>query len=378
VSEGGWGPAGAGQPAPEAGQPASGGDDRGSSVRSKVIIAAVAVAVGIAGGALWVGLAKGPSTAPNSAPVLAPSPPEVTEVQLERTSSAGESPFMSPVGQDQSSITAPANTGGEFLGDTPGLFADTGDKPSCDAQTLIANLNADPAKASAWATALGLQSKDIPTYVPSLTPVVLRSDTAVTNHGYADGRFFAYPAVLQAGTAVFINSYGEPKAKCFSGNPLTQPMSNPQASYVGPAWEQFAPKSVTIIHRPPTVIKNYIFVDVHNGKTVRHKAPPQRIDDHNSHCHRHPKSSECRGHNRQHTGDQESDDSEVSVPINPPPNTNLDADVEATRIPAPKEVQDDSDANPPRAGVPSSPAPNNDQEADDSKTGGPKESKNGG
>lgn len=270
MTEGGWGLAGTGQPAP-------GGDDRGSPARSKIIIpvvAAVAVAVGITGSALFFRLGKDPSPAPAS-----PNPVPVAEVQLERTSSAGASPFMTPVGQDQSNITAPPETRGEFSGDTPGLFADTGDKPSCDAQTLVANLDADAAKATAWATALGLQSKDIPTYVASLTPVVLHSDTTVTSHGYADGRFFAYPAVLQRGTAVFVNSYGEPKAKCFSGNPWTQAVSNRGGSYAGPAWGGFAPKSVTVIHRAPTVINNYTVVHVHKGNTFRKRAQPPKHDD---------------------------------------------------------------------------------------------------
>ena len=68
----------------------------------------------------------------------------------------------------------------------------------------------------------------------SLQPVLLRSDTAVTSHGYADATFTAYPAVLQAGTAVFVNSYGEPTVKCFSGNPLTRAHADPAARYAGP------------------------------------------------------------------------------------------------------------------------------------------------
>jgi hypothetical protein len=275
VSEGGWEPAGTGQPAPD-------GDNRASSGRSKVIIAAVAIvalAAGVAGSALWFGLGKGPSPAGPSTTTSVPNVATAAQVQLEPTSSAGASPFMSPVGQDQSNVKAPSNTGGTFSGDTPGLFADTGDKPSCDAQTLIANLAADTTKATAWATALGLQSQDIPTYVTSLTPVVLRSDTAVTSYGYADNRFLAYPAVLQAGTSVFVNSYGEPKAKCFSGNPLTQPVSNQQASYVGTSWQGFAPTSVTYIDRTPTVIVNYIVVDVYKGTTHHYPAKPPKYDD---------------------------------------------------------------------------------------------------
>jgi hypothetical protein len=221
--------------------------------------------------------------------------PTAVEVQREPTSSAGPSPFMPPVGQDQPNITPPAKTGGEFTGDTPGLFGEKDDKPSCDAQSLTAYLRANPAKAKAWADALGLRPGDIPSYVASLTPVVLRSDTAVTNYRYANSRFFAYPAVLQAGTAVFINSYGEPKVKCFCGNPLTKAKSYPQARYVGPAWQHFQPKSVTVIHRTPTVIKNYTIINIFKHTTVYRPAPPPRHNDDDWHCKKYPDSHECQG-----------------------------------------------------------------------------------
>jgi hypothetical protein len=182
------------------------------------------------------------------------------------------------------------------------LFGEADDKSSCDEQSLIANLQADPAKADAWADALGLHAEDIPSYVASLVPVVLRSDTAVTSYGYADGRFFAYPAVLQAGTAVFINSYGEPKIKCFSGNPLTAPTSYPsypQASYeviyVGPSWQDFQPTSITVIQRTPTVINNYNIVNVVTRNIIYRSAPrPQRNDD-NWYCKKYPRTDNCQG-----------------------------------------------------------------------------------
>jgi uncharacterized membrane protein YgcG len=220
--------------------------------------------------------------------------PTAAEVQREPISSAGPNPFMSPVGHDQPYITAVANTGGAFSGNTPGLFGETGDKPSCDAQSLVTNLQADPTKAEAWADALGLQSQDIPSYVTSLVPVVLRSHTAVTSYGYADGHFLAYPAVLQAGTAVFINSYGEPKAKCFSGNPLTAAISYPQTTYVGPPWQDFQPTSITVIQRTPTVVNNYTMVNVVNRTTIYRPAPrPQQPDD-NWYCKKHADSDKCK------------------------------------------------------------------------------------
>jgi hypothetical protein len=221
--------------------------------------------------------------------------PTTAKVQREPVSSAGPNPFMSPVGHDQPYITPPANTGGRFSGSTPGLFGETGDKPSCDAQNLIANLQAEPVKAEAWADALGLRSEDIPSYVTSLIPVVLRSDTAITTYGYADGHFFAYPAVLQVGTTVFINSYGKPKAKCFSGNPLTVAMSYPQVSYVGSPWQGFQPTSITVIERTPTVINNYTLINVVKGITIYRPAPLPRHNDDNWYCKKHADSDRCQG-----------------------------------------------------------------------------------
>jgi hypothetical protein len=223
--------------------------------------------------------------------------PTTAEVRREPISSAGPNPFMSPVGHDQPNITAVTNTGGAFSGNTPGLYGETGDKQSCDAQSLLTNLQADRAKADAWADALGLHPQDIPSYVASLVPVVLRSDTAVTSYGYADDHFFAYPAVLQAGTAVLINSYGEPKVKCFSGNPLTAPMSYPQASYqasyVGPIWQDFQPTSITLIQRTPTIINNYTIVNVVTRSITYRPAPRPQHNDNNWYCKKYPDSDKC-------------------------------------------------------------------------------------
>ena len=48
----------------------------------------------------------------------------------------------------------------------------------------------------------------VPGYLRSLTPVQLRMDTRVTNHGYRDGAATSYQAVLQTGTAVLVDDRG--------------------------------------------------------------------------------------------------------------------------------------------------------------------------
>ncbi|MGP4019276.1 DUF6777 domain-containing protein [Saccharopolyspora sp. 5N708] len=231
---------------------------RGKSTRVKV------TTVGMAG-ALALGLVGGIACSQQS---------QAREVQLEAVSTAGANPFSAPVGQDRTGVTPPAGSAGEFSGETSGLFADNGDTPACDAQSLISNLRADEAKSRAWAEVEGVKAEDIPSFVESLTPVVLRSDTSVTSHGYDDGKFVPYPAVLQAGTAVFIDGHGQPTVKCFNGNPLTKGDANPQGNYAGAGWTGFQPGSVTAIQPSGHVINEHSLVDVGTGGPVTRPGGP--------------------------------------------------------------------------------------------------------
>jgi uncharacterized membrane protein YgcG len=233
----------------------------GISVRTTIVVLLAAFAVLVGVGALIAG----PISTPSKVSAIPTKP--AAQVQLEATSSAGENPFMEPVGQDQT-VATPVAAGGQFASDTPGLFGDSGNQNSCDAKTMISNLRADPRRATAWAGAVGITSDKIADFVGTLTPVVLRSDTSVTSYGYADGAFTGYPAVLQAGTAVFVDSYGAPAVKCFSGNPLAAPSEVRNAGYVGNAWRSFQPAAVTVIQPVTTVISDYTFIDVHRGSRV--------------------------------------------------------------------------------------------------------------
>ncbi len=108
-------------------------------------------------------------------------------------------------------------------GTAPGLYGGSGDARVCDADQLVAYLGQHADKATAWAGVLGIAPADIKSYVASLTPVVLTTDTIVTNHGYRDGRATTLQSVLQAGTAVLVDNTGTPRVKCNCGNPLTPP-----------------------------------------------------------------------------------------------------------------------------------------------------------
>ena len=171
------------------------------------------------------------------------------ENEFQTVSYAGANPFTAPVGTDVPGMV-PVAAGGEQPADTPQMYAADPAAPACDGAALLGQLQADPAKAAAWAEVQRIGPDQLPAYTRSLSPVVLRSPTAVVDHGYRDGTFVATPAVLAAGTAVFVNSYGQPTVKCFSGNPLAPgESSDPAVTMVAPA---AAPIATHTFHHPRT------------------------------------------------------------------------------------------------------------------------------
>lgn len=179
------------------------------------------------------------------------------EVTLMPVNTAGANPFMAPVGTDVAGVRPLADTGGTFAADTPGLYGGSLDNQSCDPDKMVRFLRQNPDMAAAWSGALGIRPVDIPGYVDTLTSVVLRSDTAVTNHGFVDGRAVPFPAVLQAGTAVLVDQYGTPVVQCYCGNPLAAPARIAQPVYVGMRWQSFNITSITMIQQ--TTVVNNVF-----------------------------------------------------------------------------------------------------------------------
>ena len=64
----------------------------------------------------------------------------------------------------------------------------------------------------------------VASYIRSLRPVTLTRDTRVTNYSFEDGKAVGFQSILQAGTAVLVDRYGEPVARCRCGNPLSKPI----------------------------------------------------------------------------------------------------------------------------------------------------------
>ncbi|MDQ1248765.1 MAG: hypothetical protein QG597_3138 [Actinomycetota bacterium] len=192
----------------------------------------------------------------------------VVTLQTEPISTAVAA-FTPPAGTDTPVTSPPKVSGVQTIpADTVGLFGGTLDTASCDKAKLVAFLQQNPDKAAAWAQTLGITVAGIPAFVEPLTPIILRSDTAVTNHGFENGRITTMPAILQAGTAVLVNSYGQPVVKCYCGNPLTPaPAQMSRVKYTGPTWPTFQPGTMTVIQPTTVVINQYVLVDVVNNVT---------------------------------------------------------------------------------------------------------------
>ncbi len=137
-------------------------------------------------------------------------------------------------------------------GSTAGLYGGSGEAQVCDPDKLVAFLKRSPAKAKAWAGVIGIRQSGIESFVRSLTPVVLTSDTLVMNHGFRDAKATAKRSVLQAGTAVMVDRAGTPRVKCNCGNPLGRASGGGLDQVEGAAWASFEPSEVITVVPAPT------------------------------------------------------------------------------------------------------------------------------
>jgi hypothetical protein len=202
--------------------------------------------------------------APTPSPTVPPNVP-ITLGQAVPPNPAPTAPTFSPGGASQppsggTAAIAPVS------GATPGLYGGTRNQSSCDQRQMVDYLTRNPSLGGAWAQAQGILPSEVPGYINSLTPVLLRSDTRVTNHGFSQGRPTPHQSVLQAGTAVLIDDKGEPRARCACGNPLLPPQPVPTTpTYTGSPWPGFSPGNVTVINKSTTNITTITIIDVTTG-----------------------------------------------------------------------------------------------------------------
>ncbi|MEU8570072.1 DUF6777 domain-containing protein [Streptomyces pathocidini] len=208
------------------------------------------------------------------------------ELFLQGASSKGPDPFTDSTAKDSSlpSATPTASpspgpsdgqTGGQtggpntvrsVRGSAPGLYGGRRDEASCDVEKQIDYLTSDRAKARAFAGVAGINEGRIPAYLRGLTPVQLRADTRVTNHGYQNGRATAFQAVLQAGTAVLVDDRGMPRVRCACGNPLTPPVAIKGTVHErGEAWPGYKASNLVVVVPAPRAMESFVLFDPDTG-----------------------------------------------------------------------------------------------------------------
>lgn len=202
------------------------------------------------------------------------------EIFLESAASIGTSPFTEPVDPTPVTTAAPPSTAASTtaaatattpttppatvapvaaptsgVAPAPGSppYGGTGDDKTCDRGKLLTFLQANGDRARAWAGVLGIATADIPTYVRGLTPTVLLYDTRVTNHGFANGQATTLQSILQAGTAVLVDSRNNPVVRCRCGNPLTPPAPVARPVVVGTPWPGYRPGVAVAVNNGVTV-----------------------------------------------------------------------------------------------------------------------------
>jgi hypothetical protein len=194
------------------------------------------------------------------------------EVFLQSAAKTGPDPFTESTATDSSTVpetpaasdsaAESANVTRGVDGSAPGLYGGTRNVASCDVEKQISALRAAPAKNKAFASVVGVQPSGVPAYLRSLTPVQLRMDTRVTNHGYRDGAATSYQAVLQAGTAVLVDDHGVPRVRCACGNPLAPPVAQQTTpKRTGDSWSSYRPQNVVVVTPATTVINVFVMFD---------------------------------------------------------------------------------------------------------------------
>lgn len=202
-------------------------------------------------------------------------PPGRLDVFLEPAGAAGSDPFLVLESPDLRTGAAEfLSLGGGVtvrVGIEPGLYGGSGSDHLCDPQLIADFLAEDSTKASAWASAAGIDEAEIDAFLLSLTPVRLLADTWVTNHGYRDGQATPRQSILQAGTMVLVDDLGVPRVRCKCGNPLLPPEvpdDLDSVSFVGEAWEGFNPNRLLEIEAGAAPVEAFILVRLEDGRLI--------------------------------------------------------------------------------------------------------------
>jgi hypothetical protein len=225
------------------------------------------------------------------------------ELVLSGATDPGVNAFMPPAASPPPTTTQPAPTlqpqgDGTTVatqplpGDRDGLYGGTVNNAECDREEMITFLGTHPAQAGAFVEALNTDSTlfwsgghtltavDIPTYLRELTPVLLRLDTRVTNYGFDGTHLRTLQSVFQAGTAVLVDAHGVPRARAYSGSPLTGPIALAgEPRLVGTPWPGYRPGALAEVQSSTATITTFVLVDVVTGRPFNRPAGTTGTND---------------------------------------------------------------------------------------------------
>ncbi len=203
------------------------------------------------------------------------TPTAHAEIFLEPATSPGQNPFTPPVfipqppatnpGTDPAGAPVPDGEVRTVPAEEPGLYGGSRNLGTCDSEQMVSFLRQNPDKGRAWASVFNITPEQIPSFVAELTPVVLRTDTRVTNHGFENGKATSLQSVLQAGTAVLVNKFGAPRVRCACGNPLLEPIAVSSAVYSDARWATFSPESLSVVRASSNPIGTFVLYDAATG-----------------------------------------------------------------------------------------------------------------
>jgi hypothetical protein len=214
-----------------------------------------------------------------------PSPHTRGEITLVAATATGPHPFTASVATGAAPAPAKATTAtGSDSGTSPksaqlitttpgsheGLFGGTRSAASCDRRALVTALQGRPDRAAAFALVEGISPGDIGSFVDGLTPVVLRGDTRVTDHGFITDHPSILQSVLESGSAVMVDHYGSPRVRCLSGDPLTPPVRiTITPTYLGTRWPGFVSAGVTVVTAAAQPLTSLVLTDTATGQRFR-------------------------------------------------------------------------------------------------------------
>ncbi|WUD71719.1 hypothetical protein OG937_08435 [Streptomyces sp. NBC_00510] len=245
-------------------------------------------ALGAAALVLAVFLATRGGDGGTATPGRSPSPTR-PQIVLQPARVAGPDSFTTSTAKESPPPDAPAPTltpkpsatygAPSVSGGTRGLYGGTKGEAACDVAEQTASLTADPGKAAAFARVAGIDADGIGRYLKSLTPALLRADTRVTDHGFADGSATSFAAVLEAGTAVLVDDRGVPRVRCAGGNPLSAPKAVKGAGHSGQPWPGFRESEVVAVRPAPQAHGSFVLYDAGRDELFRRPVGTRGADD---------------------------------------------------------------------------------------------------